>query len=1495
MTEQLNFNESKEINFGSLNDVYPSFQQNREQELQIRAGLEPSGAYNEVRQMLAKQQEETALSELYTASEVALEHGAMPQQIADFIQKYTPDVTSEDLDIALEKEAANKQIEDSFSTNEQTYINNAVDDKDPTGDLAKQELFTTFINNLRGWAQSQSFAKHAGGFIRTMFDPQFHQNAVERDYFIKGKGFFKTAEGATEEVSDVLLMNWRNMSTQDFKAYLDTTYSEIIKQNPNTWMLEEMCDNLETGSTNLQEFMGWADVASVGIAAVKNGFKAAKAAGDAAKMKVFAQEAVAKLDKKQIVEDMITPTATKPVQSPVEVSGDAVVDETLADLFGERKAYEILQKARTQGIYDERELKLIAEVEKESMQSTFKRLSTDPVDLAVVEDRDGIINTVVLFGDNSGHAMTRQQAINLGHNLGYKEGQFSVVNKDAAGYYVQVIRETPELSINNALNLGKYKKDFVGEWSYTMSPVLQKLKVESLVNAVTRHFAGVVKVGQEAAGRDTVADRVQGALKKFMEKDLKSSFDRLDKEGSVIFKELYLKSQKANSGDGKWYTLKELQNAGIRDDVIKAYSDFKVASDMEYLIMNDKVRKQMVRAGYKKYGNVYGQEVSIKNINKNGIRVIDEEGKVVPDINWYADDSNYKLIQVSRVSANQADLDCTHLLMKATTPVEELPMFVTRYAPGGRRAYTRGTRFVKVGRGWFNPETSTKLNGFAKTLVAGYDKKQLQKYADEVNEAIDIWETAIKKADDVVGAQRLLDKANFQYFKVHSVKELKDLIRTADNPKGLIDPEFKAQVVEEGYSYSYSNGLENAYSSFNELDMSLQELLDSRSKFSRHRTNLLDDINGDTVRLMDVEDIYDRTIRKTAAIGAKSELTSWYARHLEKFKGVTTNYSHLAGMADADKLNRIEFDTARRATMSQEELQLLRSGQKFVEHAKGILNSKTQADEWLNSNLYRLAEALDIFEKRGKLFNAVANIKPAKLARAAIFNAYMGWWNTAQLIKQGMGVLNVTAMEPVYASRAMLAYIPIRFARAVEHGSDKYKLYKKMAMKGAGLSDEEFEGLMKYMSKYDVEGSSGLMVGADREYGEALRRDKNLLKKVWDSQYWFMKEGNAANYYIADITSWLRHQKKLKSGEIKAIKDTDVALYSRSLFVNMTRTSESAFQRGTIIPGTEMIAQWMSYPMRMMEAMLDTRLSKKQRVSLATSQVLLWGGAGTFGDDETSLNMYRGLVEADIDPEVAEVMTDGILGWLGKEVGVTFDEGIAIKEQFLKLFEVYDAVRGEINLSNISALKTPSYIIGTFQAFEELINPTLGDRDFDRYLKYLQSQPNLPSSVKNLSKGILAWKYQQFYDKYQDVLQDDATKTQAIWQMLGFKPYETKLNNFVYEAKTNREKVLEESLEQVDEAINVLRHHAYVDSEPEEMNRLQYEFNQLMNGVHMNINEADDGYLRAEFESRVSQKLSDVIKHLEDEREGELNKNFTQHLKHIILRRTEEIRNGIHE
>lgn len=1499
MVDLINFNETKKIDFGSLRDMYPPFQQNREQDLQARAGLEPSGAYEEVRQMLAREQEETALSELYTASEEALKAGAMPQQVSEFISKYTPDVTKDDVDIALERRAAEKQIEDSFATNEKTYINNAVDGRDPTGDMAKQELYTTFINNLRGWAQSQSVAKKVGGFVRTMFDPQFHQNAVERDYFVKGKGFFKTAEGATKEVSDVLLMNWRNMTEKDFKAYLDTTYNNIIQQNPNTWMIEEMCDNLEMGSTNLQEFMGWADVASVAVASVKNGFKAAKAAGDAVKMKAFAKDAVAKLDTKQIVEEMVTPTATKPLQSAAEISGDAAVSDELADLFGERKAYEIIQRARTQGVYSEDELKILADVERQLTDNTFKKSAIDPVDVAVVEDRDGVLHTVTLLGAEDGSAMTRQQAVNLAKRLGYTDDEFSVVSKDASGYFVQTTRDTSGQVLDARLSMKGPSKEFTDEWSVKLSPVWRKVKVESFLNGITRHFAGVFKVGKEAAERDVVATRVQGAIKRFMEKDLKGSFDRLDKEGHAIFKELYLKGQQANGGEGKWFTLDELRQGGIREDVIKAYSDFKVASDMEYLTLNEKTRKQLVRAGYKQYGDVFGKEVSISNINKNGIRVIDADGNIIEDVTKYTDDSNYKLVQVSRVSANQADLDCTHILIKAAdTPVEELPQFVVKYAPGGRRAYTRGTSFVKVGRGWFNPETGSRLNGFAKTLVAGYDKKQLQTYADEVNKAIEIYKNASRGNDAVIAgqiAQAALDTENFKYFKVTSWEELKKLIKSKENPKGIIDPEFNAQVVDEGFSYAYNNGLENATSTYNELDMSLQELIDSRIKFGRHRTNLLDDINGDTVRLVDVEEIYDRTIRKTAAIGAKSELTGWYARQLERFKSVTTNYSHLAGLSDADKLNRIEFDTARRARMSQEELELLRSGQRLVEHARGILNSKTKADQWMDTFMTRTAEALDIFDKRGKWFDTVANFRPARAARALMFNAYMGWWNPAQLIKQGLGVMNVASLEPVRAGKAMLAYIPIRLARSAEAGSEQYKLYKQMAMKGAGLTDDEFEGLMKFMSKYDVEGSAGLMVGADREYGEALRRDKQLAKKIWDSQYWFMKEGNAANYYIADITSWLKHNDDVKKGVRKSFTDRDIALYSNDLFINMTRTGESAFQRGTIIPGTEVLAQWMSYPMRMMEAMFNKRLTAKQRISLASTQLAMWGAAGTLGDDETSLNMYQGLVEAGIDPEVAEVITDGILGYIGHQLGVTFDEGVAVKEQFFRLLDVYDATRGELKWSNVSALKAPQYAIATIKAFGEILNPTLNDRDFFRYLKYLQSQPTLPSAFKNTAKGLLAMKTGKFYDRYGDILQEDVTTGQAIWQILGFRPYESKLENFAYEAMTNREQVIEDTMELLDEAINTLRYHTYNQSEPEKMLQLQEEFNLAVSGAMSLIDEVDDGYVKNEIEKRLNEKIIKMERRIPDDREYELNMNFIQHFKNIVLRRAEEIRNGLHE
>lgn len=1497
MVEQLNFNSVQQIDFGTLDNMLPEFQQKREQELQFRAGLETSGAYEEVRRMAATRQEEKSLSNLYTASEKVLTDGVNPSSVANYIQQYRPAITTQDIDVGLEQEAADREVEDAFINNEKTYINNVVDGRDPSEDLAKQEVYTTFLNNLKGWAEDQSLAKKIGGFVRTMFDPQFHQNAVERSYFTNASSFnLKTAEGATEDVSQYILTNWRNMSLKDFSTFLNATYDNIVAQNPNTWMLEEMISNLENGSSNLQEFMGWVDVATLGIAGVTKSFKAAKAAGDASKMRKLAKEAVNRLDKTELVEEMVTTTATKPVQSAVEIAGDAAVADELANTIGGIRAEQILQLARTQGVYDEAELKILAGVERNLMADTFQRMGTDPVDLAVVEDRDGILQTVMLFGAEDGSAMTRQQALNLGERLGYAADEFSVVNKDASGYYVQVIKDANAKVLDARIGTTPDVESFTKDWSVQMSPIFQKTGVESLVNSFARMFAGSTVKSAEAAGRDEVATRVQNAIKKFMERNLKSSFDRLDKQDKVSFKELYLKSQKANNGDGKWYSVDELKDAGFNDKVIKAYADFKTANDMDFLILNEKARKDLVREGYKSYKGIFGKETTIKGLNRNSSRVVDIDGNVIEDVSKYADKGDYKLIQVSRVSANQHDLDCTHILIKAAdVPAEELPQFVVRYAPGGRRAYTRGTSFVKVGRTWINPETGTKLNGFAKTLVAGYDKKQLQAYADEVNKALDIYNNAMKGADlNNVGAiiQSSLDLENFKYFKATSWDELKKLIKTKDNPKGLIDPEFRAQVVDEGFSYAYNNGRMNAADSLSEVDKSLQELIDNRARFNRQRTNLLDDINGETVRLMDVEDIYDKVIRKTAAIGAKSELTEWYARNLARFKSVSTNYDSLGGLSAADKINRIEFDTARRARMSTDELRLLRSAQRFVEHAKGILNSKTKADQWLEAGMTRLAQALDITGARGKWFDSVANFKPAKAARALVFNAYMGWWNPAQLIKQSLGITNTIALEPKRGTKALLAYIPIRLARSAEKGSAQYGIYKNLAKKGAGLTDEEFDGLMKFMNKYDVEGSAGLMVGADREYGEALRRDKQLAKKIWDSQYWFMKEGNAANYYMADIAAWLKLNDDVKKGVIKSFTDRDVAAESSKLFLNMTRASESAFQRGTIIPGSEVLAQWMSYPMRMMEAMLGKQLTKAQKARLIGMQISMWGVAGTFGDDETSLNMYRGLVESGIDPEVSEIISDGMLTYLGKQTGVLFDEGIAVKEQFFRLFDIYDATRGEIKWSNISALKAPSYAFGIMKAFDELLNPTLNDRDTYRYLKFLQSRTDVPSAMKNTAKGLLALKTGKFYDKYGDILQRNVTTTQAVFQMLGFRPYESKLENYTYEAMTNRKQVVEDALSEMDEAINVLRYHSIENTKPEEVLRLQEEFNIRFDGILGLIDEVEDGYVKADIISKISQKITEMERTIPDDREYQLNQNFTQHFKNIILRRAEEIRNG---
>ena len=1304
---KINYSSVNRINFNSDADILPLGQREREEELQSRAGLEPSGEYLGVRSRVAQEQEETSLSELYTASEEALTNGADVNIINEFVQKFVPTITADDTDISLEAAAGTKEIEDSFIDNLNTAANNAVDGVDPTEDMIKQELYSSFLAELEEYCSSRSTWKKVGGFARTIIDPQLHQNMVAKGYFPK-----EFTEGAGILKSDVVpamrkyfVEQWDKLSIREYADFLSTTKDYILEQNPNVHILKETLDGIQNGVTKWSDILGTAEVVGIGVGSIIKPAKAAKRAGNISKLKKEATKAATNLDKTELVQEFITPTATKPVQNVYEVASDARVAEQLANDIGGATAQEVVKASQVRGIYNEAELSMLSDITKERISKAFKKTSIDPVDVIVNETDEGNLQVVSLFGNSSGQAMNLKQAQTAAKRLKMRLGEnATLVKKDNEGYLIQTVENMlPDSGMKMRLNFSNKAGDTPDEWTY-------KGIFESPINWVLKHFGGSTKIGAEAHARAVEADRItQGLFSKFT-KEYKSSYSRLDADGVDAFNEIYLKGQKYDNGRGKWFTADELDAAGYSEDVKKAYFDFKKVSDIQYLADNTDKRATLIRNGFKRFGDYIGKTENFSAVDFRKAIIKDLDGNNVTDLSKFNPD-DYTLLRVSRSHILRNDDNCTHILFKKGALQEsDLPQFVTKYMPGGRRRYTLGTKYVKIGHRFFNSNTGQFLNGFAKTLITGNDTAQLQRYADEVN---DVLEVVRMVGDDAIEGSKKLAQLDLQYFKVDNWEDVRKLVRSKDNPKGILDVDYKAQVLEHKQAYDFGNKLETIEDELSDIDWALQDLLDMRENFTRHRGNLLDDVNGETARLVDVKDIYDQTIRRASYSLAKGDLIHWYAKEMDKYKKVISNWDDISNLSDMDKLNKAAVMTTERGVLKQEDLRLLRAAERFLGHSRRVLNARTEWDTLLENTMYRTAQLVDsVLPKswqRGEVFEKIASANPSKVARSLGFNYVMGWWNPAQLIKQGLGTLNVAFLEPVNAAKAMLMYPLVRLSRGVEGYKGVAKIYKNAAMKLTGISAEEFDDLLKYVDRYATKNASGLLVGADREYGASLMRDKNLIKRAWDTQYIFMREGNAANFYIADIAAYLSK---------KGSSYRDIAAYADDLFLNMTKTSESAFQAGQSLP-TAALAQWMTYPMRMVEAMMSSRLTATQKASLLGSQLSLWGFAGTFGDDEGELNMYEGLTKHGLNDTMANVLTNGILGTIGKKNGITIDEGLNLKEQISGVVDIYDVVKGEFKLPSVPAGQAIPQGLALLGAIKELVAPESGDYGFWRYMKYI--------------------------------------------------------------------------------------------------------------------------------------------------------------------------------
>lgn len=1476
------------IDFDSTRNLINPAQQAREMELQERAGVEPSADYAGTREKLASTQYEDEMNLLYRTTEDTLNRGVNADSMSKYIKSYSERNGLDNSDVSLEVAAGTKETQDAFTNNPKTAMNNAVDVDDVSDRQSKNEIYTTWLKELKDYFTSFSGWRKFGAFTEQAVIPEKFETLLIRSYLPKeaSEGVGMNRQELTDKVRNDIAKAAEESTPKEFKQYLENLSSRMrADKDINPIIAERFIDDMLEGISGWQDIFGSVDLALGAASAMHSlstAVQAASAAGDVNKLRRLAREAYQANDKETLLNNFITSSAIKPTQNATAVASDARVAEMMGDQVSALEAQRDLERWVNAGIYSDEELKNLTEAASKNVKRIFAVKDVDPVDVLVRETDDGRLITTGLFGDAEGNALSVRAANKLAKNMGLEKVSYTLVKKDAEGYFVQLDKEINRqdaygIHLMHAANIADDK--YAKEWRFEHD-------VQGLFNGVARIFGGSTRIGTEAHARGVEADRIRNAVKSWIDTTYKKTMRSLKKENLKALNDLYEEGQHANGGFGKWFSKEELDAKAIPEDVQRAYFDFKTVSDLDYLANNSEKRRELIRKGYKMYGDTIGVKERFDKVKGSNYIVADAKGNIIPlsDLDKL-NEADYTLVKVHRGMAVQSDLTATHVLLpNSAAAVSDLPTFVTHYMPGGRRQYVNGTLFVKVGRSWYNPSTGTKLNGYAKTLIAGTDEKALKEYAEEVNKLIDIWNDS--SLDDIAKARVLAD-TELKRFKVDSYEDFKQLMRSKDNPKGIIDPEYKAQVLEKNGQYTYNNTLQTVQEDLNDVDWAMQDLLTARSQYNRSRGNLLDDVNGNTVRLLNIQDIFDKTADKAAYTLAKGDLAHWYAKDLSHFKSVIKNWDDLQSMSDVDKINKAELLDSMSA--NPEQLKMIRSARRYLEHGWRVLNGRTKYDKMLENFMLKTAKAVDAalpWNLRGtKFFEGIANLNPARIAKGVGFNYVMGWWNPAQLYKQGLGVLNVAALEPVNALKALQIYPLVRLARGSKGGV--YNAYKKAALKLAGLTDNEFDDMLKYMERYGTEKSSGLLIA--NEYGAALRRDKGLGQRIWDTQYQFMNEGNAANYYVADIAAYLA--RKGKSWK-------EISAYSDDLFINMTKTSESAFQRGQFLP-TSVFTQWMTYPTRMIEALANQRLTRAQRLRLAASQIALWGVGGTFLTERQELNMFTSLQEHGLSDEQATSLTNGLLGYIGKEIGVDFDEGLHMLEQLDFVGNLAGMMENaEIKFPSIPAAQIINQSIALGKAAVDLVAPEGGVYDFDRWAKSVATTKNLPSALRNSTKALIAWKYHNFYNnKGQQLNKEDVQTYRVLLQALGFQPYEQKMDRMMQLALTQRDEVLKDAVESMKPMADAIRHYVYVEGD---VNKNKENLDKLYHDWDLNLKVVRDSLLTTYPEGDTISKFDKAIfnllytgeSNITEDMEAKTVKGLGTVFKDMITRKYEENLNG---
>jgi hypothetical protein len=434
----------------------------------------------------------------------------------------------------------------------------------------------------------------------------------------------------------------------------------------------------------------------------------------------------------------------------------------------------------------------------------------------------------------------------------------------------------------------------------------------------------------------------------------------------------------------------------------------------------------------------------------------------------------------------------------------------------------------------------------------------------------------------------------------------------------------------------------------------------------------------------------------------------------------------------------------------------------------------------------------------------------------------------------------------------------------------------KNLAKTLDISVEEVNGMFRFMEKFGTKESAGLLTGAEHLQKSVLNKSKigNAADWVMKHQYDFMRWGNAINYYVSDMLAYLA--KKNKSHK-------EIAAYSHDLFLNMTRSSNSSLQRGLTAP----LTQWLSYPMRMAEALFNRRLTAKQKLQLGGAMLALYGPAGVAGDSVGEWIYGWDRIE---DPKLKSLLSDGLAGIASELTGMDLRSGPRIGNLLEKFYELFAVGDGEINAKSLMAIAGGwDYIAEQAESVWGLfVRVPFTDYEFFDWAYKTANSPNAASMFKNVAKTAIALKTNQLIN-HKGIMVTDPSVTQIVGQLLGYQPNEAYHQRMMDVLSMKQSDLVKEHVDSLDDILSRIKKYDLIEIEKykddENYKRLLKEFDGNMRVLSTALEYVTGSGSSAigEFNNAVFDKLYGGIKNLPEEAKKKAISRLPNSIKALIL------------